>query len=55
MNNRGEVTNVSVLYQDQLAATSAKLPGFIFTANQTVATPIENINKNGMMNTTSSK
>lgn len=51
----GEVTNSNVLYQEQLAATFAKLLGFTFTANHTVAAPIESIYKNGMMNATSSK
>ncbi|MEO8111213.1 MAG: alkaline phosphatase family protein [Ginsengibacter sp.] len=51
----GEITNGSVLYQQQLAATFAKLLGFTFTANHTVAAPIESIYKNGIMNATSSK
>ncbi len=46
----GEVTNSNVLYQQQLAATFAKLLGFTFTANHAVAAPIESIYKNGMMN-----
>lgn len=51
----GEITSNKVLYQEQLAATFAKLLGFTFTANHTVAPPIESIYKNGMMNATSSK
>ncbi len=51
----GEITSNKVLYQEQLAATFAKLLGFTFTANHTVAAPIESIYKNGMMNATSSK
>ncbi len=46
----GEITNNKVLFQEQLAATFAKLLGLTFTANHTVATPIESIYTNGMMN-----
>ncbi len=47
---RGEVTTDNVLYQQQLAATFAKLLGFTFTANHTVAKPIESIYTSGAMN-----
>jgi hypothetical protein len=42
----GEVKTETLLYQKQLAATFAKLLGFTFTANHTVAAPIESIYKN---------
>ncbi len=45
----GEVTNNKVLYQQQLASTFAKLLGFTFTANHTVAPPIESIYTNKMV------
>lgn len=41
----GEVTGGEVLYQQQLAATFAKLLGLTFTANHSVAAPIESIYK----------
>ncbi len=41
----GEMKNKNVLYQEQLAATFAKVLGFTFTANHPVATPIESIYK----------
>lgn len=51
----GEVTNHEPLYQEQLAATFAKLLGFTFTANHTVAAPIESIYQSGAMNATGKK
>lgn len=51
----GEIKTSKVLYQQQLAATFAKLLGFTFTANHTVAAPIEDIYKSETMNATSSK
>lgn len=41
----GEVTTEEVLYQEQLAATFAKILEFTFTANHSVAMPIESIYK----------
>lgn len=41
----GEMKNKNILYQEQLAATFAKLLGFTFTANHPVAKPIESIYK----------
>ncbi|MEO6290719.1 MAG: alkaline phosphatase family protein [Ginsengibacter sp.] len=46
----GEITTNKVLYQEQLAATFAKLLGFTFTANHTVAAPIESIYTSGIIN-----
>ncbi len=42
----GEVKTEGQLYQEQLAATFAKLLGFNFVANHPVAAPIESIYKN---------
>ncbi|MEO6221296.1 MAG: alkaline phosphatase family protein [Ginsengibacter sp.] len=41
----GEITSDKVLYQQQLAATFAKVLGFTFKANHPVAEPIESIYK----------
>src|SRR5665647_518190 len=41
----GEMKNKNVLYQEQLAATFAKLLGFTFTANHPIAEPITTIYK----------
>ena len=41
----GEMKNKNILYQEQLAATFAKVLGFTFTAGHPVAQPIESINK----------
>jgi hypothetical protein len=42
----GEIKTEGLLYQKQLAATFAQLLGFMFTANHTIAGPIESIYKN---------
>lgn len=44
-NPGGEMKNKNVLYQEQLAATFAKLLGFTFTANHPIAEPITTIYK----------
>ncbi|KAA9041122.1 LTA synthase family protein [Ginsengibacter hankyongi] len=41
----GEMKNKNILYQEQLAATFAKLLGFTFTANHPIAQPITTIYK----------
>ena len=41
----GEMKNKNVLYQEQLAATFAKVLGFTFTANHPIAEPITTIYK----------
>jgi Type I phosphodiesterase / nucleotide pyrophosphatase len=41
----GELKNKNVLYQEQLAATFAKVLGFTFTTDHPVAAPIESIYK----------